>query len=259
MIAQRYTISDVNTMVTFGNGDIAISGKVAKIKAEDGKEQHFGIVDFTEMQDSQEVGSEVADENAKNNNSGVSLAFSNTESIDVLIQQLRAVKKTMKEIENNNLPKFRVKMKDILIDPSFQKTRPIPEKIMQCYDTYKTTGKFGKNIFVSPNLVIKDGYVAYLVADYENVEEVDVIAPEGITINLNGIVMTFMDSNVKVVIDDKPEGGFSFKVNDVEIPVKDMSEADTVLKQISSVFKPVYSATKRYFPGAMVKNNVSFD
>lgn len=30
MIAQRYTISDVNTMVTFGNGDVAISGKVAK-------------------------------------------------------------------------------------------------------------------------------------------------------------------------------------------------------------------------------------
>lgn len=259
MIAQRYTISDVNTMVTFGNGDIAISGKVAKIKAEDGKEQHFGIVDFTEMQDSQEVGSEVADENAKNNNSGVSLAFSNTESIDVLMQQLRAVKKTMNDIEKNNLPKFKVKMKNILVDPSFQKSRPIPEKIMQCYNTFKKTGTFGKNICVSPNLVINDGYVAYLVANYENIEEVEVVAPKGITINLNNTVMTFMDSNVKVDIDDKIGGGFSFKINDIEIPVKDMTDADKVLKQISSVFKPVYSATKRYFPGVTAENNVSFD
>ena len=244
MIAQRYTISDVNTMVTFGNGDVAISGKVAKIRTECGKEKDFGIIDFTEMKEPQDVGSGVSDENTTNNNSGVSLVFSNTESIDVLIAQLRAVKKTLKEVEKNNLPKFKVKMKDIIVDPSFQRTRPLPEKIMQCYNTYKNTGDFGKNIFVSPNLVIKDGYVAYLVAGFENVEEVDVIAPEGITINLNGVVVTFMDNNVAVDIKGEPEkGDFSFKINGNEIPVKDVADADAVLKKITSVFKPVYTAT----------------
>ena len=109
MIAQRYTISDVNTMVTFGNGDVAISGKVAKVRTECGKERDFGIIDFTEMKEPQDVGSGVSDENTTNNNSGVSLVFSNTESIDVLIAQLRAVKKTLKEVEKNNLPKFKVK------------------------------------------------------------------------------------------------------------------------------------------------------
>ena len=153
MIAQRYTISDVNTMVTFGNGDVAISGKVAKIRT-DGKEGNFGIIDFTEMKEPQDVGSGVPDENTADNNSGVSLVFSNPESIDVLIAQLRAVKKTLKEVERNNLPKFKVKMKDIIVDPSFQRTRPLPEKIMQCYNTYKNTGDFGKNIFVSPNLCL---------------------------------------------------------------------------------------------------------
>lgn len=98
------------------------------------------------MKEPQDVGSGVSDENTTNNNSGVSLVFSNTESIDVLIAQLRAVKKTLKEVERNNLPKFKVKMKDIIVDPSFQRTRPLPEKIMQCYNTYKNTGDFGKNI-----------------------------------------------------------------------------------------------------------------
>ena len=243
MIAQRYTISDVNTMVTFGNGDVAISGKVAKIRT-DGKEGNFGIIDFTEMKEPQDVGSGVPDKNTADNNSGVSLVFSNPESIDVLIAQLRAVKKTLKEVERNNLPKFKVKMKDIIVDPSFQRTRPLPEKIMQCYNTYKNTGDFGKNIFVSPNLVLKDGYVAYLVAEFENVEEVDVIAPEGITINLNGVVVTFMDSNVAVDVKGEPEkGNFSFKINGKEIPVKDVADADAVLKKITSVFKPVYTST----------------
>lgn len=257
MIAQRYTISDVNTMVTFGNGDIAISGKVANIKTECGKEQNFGIIDFTEMNDPQDVGSSVPGDNTKNNNSGVSLAFSNTESIDVLIQQLRAVKKTMKDVEKNNRPKFKVKMKDIIVDPSFQRSRPLPEKIMKCYNTYKETGDFGKNIFVSPNLLIQDGYVAYLVAEYENLEEVEVIALEGIKINLNGVVVTFMDNNVKVDVEEKPDGGFSFKINDNEIPVKDMSDADAVLKKISSVFKPLYTATSKPISGNMAGNTPS--
>ena len=133
----------------------------------------------------------------------------------------------------------------------YQNANRMPETIVPNSDQVLILGsQSDKNQFatfankLNQRRVIKDGYVAYLVAEFENVEEVDVIAPEGITINLNGVVVTFMDSNVAVDVKGEPEkGNFSFKINGKKIPVKDVADADAVLKKITSVFKPVYTST----------------
>lgn len=239
MIAQRYTISNVSTIVTFGDGDIAISGRIASAPCENGNNVDIAVINFTEMKKPQEIGSDVKSKNIVDENSGVGLVFTNVESIDVLLKQLKDIKKQFVSEKKNNSPKFRVHMKNILVSDSFQKSRPLPDKIMQCYESYKTTGNFGKNIFVSPNLVIEDGYVAYLVAEYEKLEEIDVVAPDGITINLNGTVINFKSPNVKINLEKVATDHF-MEVNGQRVVASSNGEIQDILAKIKHVFKPIF-------------------
>lgn len=57
-----------------------------------------------------------------------------------------------------------VNLADIHITSSFWHSPPKPSKINTCYSYYHKHRKFDRDIVVDEKMMLRDGYVAYLVA-----------------------------------------------------------------------------------------------
>ena len=98
----------------------------------------------------------------------------NIDVINAMIEILNSIKST---IEMNDRI-FIVPIESIIIPQNFKKYNPDPQKILNVKRT--SACGFNKNIVVDQNLIIKDGYTAYLVAKHECMKNVAVFAPDGI-------------------------------------------------------------------------------
>jgi len=72
-----------------------------------------------------------------------------------------------------------VNVSDIKIDESFRQTAPHADKIATCYGFYCEHLFFDRAIIVNRNMLLLDGYVAYLVAKMLDVESVKVVMISG--------------------------------------------------------------------------------
>lgn len=68
-----------------------------------------------------------------------------------------------------------MKLKDIIISDDFKTTQPAKWKMAQCRKHYETTHQLDRDIILNEDNVLIDGYVAYLVAQENGIEDVDVV------------------------------------------------------------------------------------
>lgn len=138
----------------------------------------------------------------------VALFFNRQEDIDLLIKQLKLAKGFLADIEESKKGhSFLVPIDNILIDSNFAKTRPDPQKLVECCREYLKTGNWDREIIVDKNLVLKDGYVMYLVAKNLGIDKIPVRTTEGISILVGGSVpIVFTDE--KIFIDAWIKDGF---------------------------------------------------
>lgn len=73
----------------------------------------------------------------------------------------------MKEIDN-------FKVRDIDILDEFKATPPNPGKIIRKTIEYNTTGNLPDRIILNEDLVLIDGYISYLIARQQGIEDVSV-------------------------------------------------------------------------------------
>ena len=57
---------------------------------------------------------------------------------------------------------MKIKLSDIKINPVFKKTHPNPEKLLKCMTYYAKHGKLDRDIILTKDNVLVDGYVGYL-------------------------------------------------------------------------------------------------
>jgi hypothetical protein len=68
-----------------------------------------------------------------------------------------------------------MKLKDIIISDDFKTTQPAKWKLAKCRKHYQATKTFDRDIILNEDNMLIDGYVAYLVAQENGIEDVDVV------------------------------------------------------------------------------------
>ena len=143
------------------------------------------------------------------------------------------------------LPHFVVKTGSIMIPSSFKCTNPNAEKIMSCQQYFNENGKLDEAIDVTSTLTLTDGYVRYLVAKYNKLEKVEVVAANGIDIKVGNQVIKFTSDDIRLSYglgkdDETGEKKFYLSIINggkrYEIPAEDNEEAATMVKKITNVF-----------------------
>lgn len=143
------------------------------------------------------------------------------------------------------LPHFVVKTGSIMIPNSFKCTNPNAEKIMSCQQYFNENGKLDEAIDVTSTLTLTDGYVRYLVAKYNKLEKVEVVAANGIDIKVGNQVIKFTSDDIRLSYglgkdDETGEKKFYLSIINggkrYEIPAEDNVEAATMVKKITNVF-----------------------
>lgn len=81
---------------------------------------------------------------------------------------------------------FKIPIENIIVPEKFKKFNPDYKKILDVQ--YYGNGFFNKEISVDKNLIIRDGYTAYLVAKYRNVRQIAVVCEDGINTKNYGYV-----------------------------------------------------------------------
>lgn len=137
----------------------------------------------------------------------VVISIDNMEALIVLKEALNKVEKQLKE--NNErveeMPRFIVKRDYLKVLSKFKTVNPSPDKVITCLTNYQKDGKLDRDIVVNCNNQIKDGYVAFLVANYLGLNELNVIAPKGIVGNFPTGSLKFTSENVHVHLEYKIE------------------------------------------------------
>ena len=97
--------------------------------------------------------------------------FDNVESLEAIkeiaeaaITTLKVKKECMTEPKE---PEFIVKTDSILVTEAFRRSNPSPLKVMEDTEKYLENGDI-KEIVVSENLILKDGYIGLLIARKDN-------------------------------------------------------------------------------------------
>ena len=233
MIAQSVKTEISSVIAKFGGGDIAIGMK----SMEDSPEV---LITFSNIP-KEDIGKDVT--GCKCNNTPIILAFDSVESVKVLKE---IVNKTIKELKQKEeeaakkaLQKFTVGVGKIFVTNCFRTTNPNAEKIMKCQKYFMENGKLDEPIEVSESLTLTDGYVRYLVATYNGLEKVDVVAPKGINIKVGNELINFV-SNEIVVSYNMVDGRFCLIIENggkrYNIPAVDNVEARNMIRKIINVF-----------------------
>lgn len=142
-VVTAVAVLEAKTMVELGNGDIQISETV--VPSGDGK-GHVAIIGFGKLPGQHEVGEDVTD--VKGEEPEVYISFLNEASINALQAALNRARKDLKAAEEQDVPEFVVKFENVIIPASFTKSKPDPEKLMSCMESYTKGDGFGKKSYV---------------------------------------------------------------------------------------------------------------
>lgn len=223
LIQTETKVLSSNTVIDCGNGDVAIG--VADVK-----DSPKVLITFSDIPQ-QEVGSNVKNKDVIG--TPVVVSFDSVESIKVLNKfvqvAMNKLKKKEEAAKRAALPHFIVKTESIMIPSSFKCTNPNAEKIMSCQQYFNENGKLDEAIDVTSTLTLTDGYVRYLVAKYNKLEKVEVVAANGIRLSY-GLGKDDETGEKKFYL-SIINGGKRY-----EIPAEDNVEAATMVKKITNVF-----------------------
>ena len=231
LIQTETKVLSSNTVIDCGNGDVAIG--MADVKGTPNV-----LITFSDIPQ-QEVGSNVKNKNVIG--MPVVISFDSVESIKVLNKFVQAAMNKLKKKEEvakrAALPHFVVKTESIMIPSSFKCTNPNAEKIMKCQQYFNENEKLDEAIDVTSTLTLTDGYVRYLVAKYNKLEKVEVVAVNGIDIKVGNQIRLSYGLGKD---DETGEKKFYLSIINggkrYEIPAEDNVEAATMVKKITNVF-----------------------
>lgn len=239
LIQTETKVLSSNTVIDCGNGDVTIG--MADVKGTPNV-----LITFSDIPQ-QEVGSNVKNKNVIGMQ--VVISFDSVESIKVLNKFVQAAMNKLKKKEEvakrAALPHFVVKTESIMIPSSFKCTNPNAEKIMKCQQYFNENEKLDEAIDVTSTLTLTDGYVRYLVAKYNKLEKVEVVAVNGIDIKVGNQVIKFTSDDIRLSYglgkdDETGEKKFYLSIINggkrYEIPAEDNVEAATMVKKITNVF-----------------------
>ncbi len=238
MITQEVKTTLGSMVAEFSKGDVAIGvGKTNNNKV---------AITLSNIEEKQEIGSKVKNANCRN--TPVIMTFDNVASVNVLKGAVEKCIEMLGKIEKRNRV-FHVPYKNVYVTSAFRGTNPHPEKIMQCYNSFVKTGKIDREIEVTKNMVITDGYVGYLVAGFASVPEIDVVAPDGLEIKVGNQVIRFLSDEIEIaynlVGEKDDEKKFCLIIKNggkrYEIPAATPEVAIGHLQQIQKVFTPKYT------------------
>lgn len=229
-------------VANLGSGDVAIGVSTLK-------DSGRVVLTLSNMNESKEVGSNVANEEV--HNTPIVLTFDNVDGAIALRKAVQEVIKRMRDAEKaeaeKSLPRFTVPYKNVFVTNAFKSSNPDPQKIMTCYTAYQKDGKFDRNIEVTKNIVLKDGYVAYIVAGFIGANELEVVAPEGIEMKVGDETIRFMSDEIEVnygmitKTGDIPSEAFylTIKQGDEKYTFQAIENTDALeyLQKIYNVFK----------------------
>lgn len=214
LIQTETKVLSSNTVIDCGNGDVAIG--VADVK-----DSPKVLITFSDIPQ-QEVGSNVKNKDVIG--TPVVVSFDSVESIKVLNKfvqvAMNKLKKKEEAAKRAALPHFVVKTGSIMIPSSFKCTNPNAD-------------------------TLTDGYVRYLVAKYNKLEKVEVVAANGIDIKVGNQVIKFTSDDIRLSYglgkdDETGEKKFYLSIINggkrYEIPAEDNVEAATMVKKITNVF-----------------------
>lgn len=245
MINQMVQLSLGKMICDFGKGDISVG--VAGIPYELDKV----AITFSNTKKNQKIGSDVDRENC--GDTPIVMMFDNIESLNVV---KTSVEKAI-EVLNEKLavqavpekPEFIVPYKNVIVLNAFKESNPSATKVLDCMKHFQETGKIDRDIIVNENLILRDGYVGYLVAGHNAMEKIKVVAENGIKINL-GEIITFKSDKIAISYgmiggSGKENGAFYLIINTCgtryEIPAETVDDAVKILKRIENVFEGHYS------------------
>ena len=269
MIKQNVSVNVGTMEIALGNGEVGVL--VGLDKNESPK---LVFVNLTENKD-RKAGdkydrSEIVGYDKENDTIifPVVVSFDNMDALNVVKHGLEQVEKILAEKEAKKkaerVPRFTVRTDTLKVLSKFKNVNPSPEKIITCLTNYQKNGKLDRDIVVNCNKQIKDGYVAYLVAEYLGIKELTVVAPNGITGNFATGSITFTSENVHVSLGyDTEKKQFTMFIENVSVGYFDtIADASTYLKntfEYQKLFTPKFvyddSQFTKILEGEMKPNN----
>lgn len=243
MIEQNIQMTVKPVVCDFGDGDISIS----VVRNHDKVSIRFGV-----LENKQEIGSTV--DKMEIHKDAIVMDFDNIHSLETLktivekaigIMKANIALKKMKEEKT-----FVVPFKGIHSRGVFQ--IPSPIQIMTCMKHYQKTGNVDKKIVVSDKMRLMDGYVSWLVLDNEGVEKTEVIAPNGITMEISDKVVNFKSDKMLIsygmIYKEAIGDAFYLVVNNCgerhEFLAATPDDAVDIIKKINNVFYANYTIAK---------------
>lgn len=190
--------------------------------------------------------------------------FDNVESLEAIkeiaeaaITTLKVKKEYMTEPKE---PEFIVKTDSILVTEAFRRSNPSPLKVMEDTEKYLENGDI-KEIVVSENLILKDGYIGLLIARKYNKSTVKVSAPDGIIILVGNKAINFKSDKIALlygdVIGNPPKQLVIINSgNRYMIPAETPEKAVEMLEKINKVFTPDYTIVGRGRGSSMLADSM---
>lgn len=249
MITQKCQMELREMVCDFGKGDIHVGMNPRpddpnKVSIEFANGKPLGI------------GTRVYGENSQ---TPLIMNFDNVESLEAIkeiaeaaITTLKVKKEYMTEPKE---PEFIVKTDSILVTEAFRRSNPSPLKVMEDTEKYLENGDI-KEIVVSENLILKDGYIGLLIARKYNKSTVKVSAPDGIIILVGNKAINFKSDKIALLYGDtygkygdtygnQKQLAIINSGNRYMIPAETPEKAVEMLEKINKVFTPDYAIVGR--------------
>lgn len=185
--------------------------------------------------------------------------FDNVESLEAIKEVAEAAITTLKVkkeyMAEPKEPEFIVKTDSILVTEVFRRSNPSPLKVMEDTEKYLENGDI-KEIVVSENLILKDGYIGLLIARKYNKSTVKVSAPDGIIILVGNKAINFKSDKIALLYGDtygkygdtygnQKQLAIINSGNRYMIPAETPEKAVEMLEKINKVFTPDYTIVGR--------------
>lgn len=228
MIKQDVVVKVGSMVAEFSKGDIAVG--VTKTN------NNNVAVTLSNLAEKHNIGDNVTKE--KNVCTPMVMVFESLDSLNVVRKMFDEAAKMLKAKEDAEKT-FVVPMENIFVTSAFKTSNPKAEKILKCAKHFDETGELDREIIVKDSLTLEDGYVAYLVAAYNHVKMVQVVAPNGVRVKVGNEVITFANDMIMVDCTAKEEafemilenGGKTY-----HIPVESIEAAADLIVKINKTF-----------------------
>lgn len=228
MIKQDVVVKVGCMVAEFSKGDIAVG--VMKT------DKNNVAVTLSNLPEKHNVGDDVSNE--KDVCTPMVMIFENLDSLNVVRKIFDKAAKMLKEKENETKT-FVVPIENIFVTSAFKTSNPKAEKILECSKYFDATGELDRDIVVKNSLTLEDGYVAYLVALYNGVKVVKVVAPNGVRVKVGNEAIVFVNDMIAVDCVAKEEAFEMILENGGEtyhIPVESIEAAAELVAKLNKTF-----------------------